>query len=170
MREFVVQQQRGQKREQQQQKARESGNQSDELGSDEEEILFTGRKTAATTAKPDKNTSSEKGAGKGIQLLPDTRMMLDTLGDDEHGASFKYVPLISGLRMLSEWLLTKVLNRRWLTHSISDYYGLDSKSVFFGNPARKVVYIGLKQVGSGPKRRAAPARQMLIPPPLWEMF
>ncbi|KAK1777103.1 R3H-associated N-terminal domain-containing protein [Copromyces sp. CBS 386.78] len=152
VREFVVQQQRGQnaaaKREQQQQKARDSGNQSDELGSDEEEILFTGRKTAAAAAKPVKNTSSENGTEKGIQLLPDTRMMLDTLGDDEHGASFK----------------------RWLTHSISDYYGLDSKSVLLENPARKVVYIGLKQVGNGPKRRAAPARQMLIPPPLWEMF
>ncbi|CCC11753.1 unnamed protein product [Sordaria macrospora k-hell] len=156
VREFVVQQQRGQnaaaKREQQQQKSRDSGSQGDELGSDEEEILFTGRKTAATAAAggkpPAKNASSERGTEKGIQLLPDTRMMLDTLGDDEHGASFK----------------------RWLTHSISDYYGLDSKSVFLGNPARKVVYIGLKQVGNGPKRRAAPARQMLIPPPLWEMF
>lgn len=161
VREFVVQQQRGQnaaaKREQQQQqKAREAENQSDELGSDEEEILFTGRKTtaAASTAagtggKPSvKHTSSEKGTEKGIQLLPDSRMVLDTLGDNESGASFK----------------------RWLTHSISDYYGLDSKSVTVGSPARRVVYISLKQVGNGPKRRAAPTRQMLIPPPLWEMF
>ncbi|KAK3502540.1 R3H-associated N-terminal domain-containing protein [Neurospora crassa] len=161
VREFLVQQQRGQntaaKREQQQQqqkqqKARDSGNQSDELGSDEEEILFTGRKTATAAAAggkpPIKNASSEKGTDKGIQLLPETRMVLDTLGDDESGASFK----------------------RWLTHSISDYYGLDSKSVTVGNPARRVVYIGLRQVGNGPKRRAAPTRQMLIPPPLWEMF
>ncbi|KAK3400036.1 R3H-associated N-terminal domain-containing protein [Sordaria brevicollis] len=160
VREFVVQQQRGAaKRDQQQQpqhKSRESGNQSDEIGSDEEEILFTGRKTAAAAAtaagskQSVKNTSSEKGAQNlnGIQLLPDSRMVLDTLGDNENGASFK----------------------RWLTHSISDYYGLDSKSVMVANPARKVVYIGLKQVGSGPKRRAAPTRQMLIPPPLWEMF
>ncbi|KAJ4385863.1 hypothetical protein N0V85_008036 [Neurospora sp. IMI 360204] len=157
VREFVVQQQRGhnaaaKKEQQQQQKARDSGNQSDELGSDEEEILFTGRKTSAAAAAggkpPVKNTSLDKGTEKGIQLLPDTKMVLDTLGDDESGASFK----------------------RWLTHSISDYYGLDSKSVTVGNPARRVVYIGLKQVGNGPKRRAAPTRQMLIPPPLWEMF
>lgn len=102
VREFVVQQQRGQnaaaKREQQQQKAREAGNQSDELGSDEEEILFTGRKTSAAAAAggkpPVKNTSLDKGTEKGIQLLPDTRMVLDTLGDDESGASFKYVHLI----------------------------------------------------------------------------
>lgn len=179
VREFVVQQQRGQnaaaKREQQQQKSRDSGSQGDELGSDEEEILFTGRKTAATAAAggkpPAKNASSERGTEKGIQLLPDTRMMLDTLGDDEHGASFKYVHLISRFLVpCKNGVTDNGIIRRWLTHSISDYYGLDSKSVFLGNPARKVVYIGLKQVGNGPKRRAAPARQMLIPPPLWEMF
>lgn len=122
VREFVVQQQRGQNaaakrgQQQQQQKTRESGNQSDELGSDEEEILFTGRKTAAAASvaaggkPPVKNTSPEKGTEKGIQLLPDSRMVLDTLGDNESGASFKYVDMIPGFVLLSEnCVLTKGL-------------------------------------------------------------
>ena len=29
--------------------------------------------------------------------------------------------------------------RRWITHSISDYYGLQSRSVLMGEPKRKVV-------------------------------
>lgn len=53
------------------------------------------------------------------------------------------------------------LYRRWLTHSISDYYGLDSKSVEMGTPAKKVVYIGIKQL-------QLPRRE--LPRPLWEMF
>jgi hypothetical protein len=38
------------------------------------------------------------------------------------------------------------LRRRWLTHSISDYYGLESRSVMLTNPSRKVVFVGLKKV------------------------
>ena len=60
-----------------------------------------------------------------------------------------------------EQVLTLGSIRRWLTHSISDYYGLDSRSVEVGTPAKKVVYIGIKQVQL-PKRE--------LPRPLWEMF
>ncbi|KAK3389325.1 R3H-associated N-terminal domain-containing protein [Podospora didyma] len=75
-------------------------------------------------------------------------MVMDTLGDDESGP-FK----------------------RWLTHSISDYYGLDSKSVMMGNPARRVVYVGVKLHRASTSSSAAshPVRHAL-PPPLWEMF
>jgi hypothetical protein len=55
--------------------------------------------------------------------------------------------------------------RRWLTHSISDYYGLDSRSVTLGNPPRRVLYVGLKDMSS----ERAPMFSRL-PPPLWEMF
>jgi len=48
-------------------------------------------------------------------------------------------------------------------HSISTYYGLDSKSVTLGTPAKRVVYVGVKQVA---RAHAHP----VLPPPLWEMF
>ncbi|KAI0132610.1 R3H-associated N-terminal domain-containing protein [Xylariales sp. AK1849] len=65
----------------------------------------------------------------------------DALGDDESGA-FK----------------------RWLTHSISDYYGLDSRSVLVGDPSRKIVYVGIKEMKTG----HVPIRADL-PRPLWEL-
>ncbi|KAI1876890.1 uncharacterized protein JN550_000962 [Neoarthrinium moseri] len=49
----------------------------------------------------------------------ETGMLFDALGEDDEKSAFK----------------------RWLTHSISDYYGLDSCSVFTGTPSRKVVYL-----------------------------
>ncbi|KAI1209026.1 uncharacterized protein F4807DRAFT_461145 [Annulohypoxylon truncatum] len=52
--------------------------------------------------------------------------------------------------------------RRWITHSISDYYGLNSRSVFIGNPKRKVVYVQMK-TGHAPPVRAD------LPRPLWEL-
>jgi hypothetical protein len=65
------------------------------------------------------------------------------------------------------WSLTKS-RRRWLTHSISDYYGLDSKSVMVGNPSRRVVYVGAKQ--KQPAARHKPPSRPVLPPPLWETF
>ncbi|KAK3324012.1 R3H-associated N-terminal domain-containing protein [Cercophora scortea] len=113
-------------------------NSSDEMDTEDEEIVYVGR-----------NGSMREGKGwkKARREVPDKEpeagMVLDTLGDDETGAF-----------------------RRWLTHSISDYYGLDSKSVEVGNPARRVVYVGVKQLNL---RHALPVRAAL-PPPLWEMF
>ena len=57
--------------------------------------------------------------------------------------------------------------RRYLTHSISEYYGLSSKSVTMGNPARRVVYIGVKK--SSRSKKGIPEKRVL-PPPLWEML
>ncbi|KAF3356762.1 hypothetical protein VdG1_06185 [Verticillium dahliae VDG1] len=73
----------------------------------------------------------------------ETGVVFDELGDDE-SASFK----------------------RWLTHSISDYYGLESRSVTTGTPARRVVYIGSKQLET--KHRGPNAIDDL-PRPLWEI-
>ncbi|KAI0176486.1 R3H-associated N-terminal domain-containing protein [Hypoxylon sp. FL1284] len=52
--------------------------------------------------------------------------------------------------------------RRWITHSISDYYGLNSRSVLMGDPERKVVYVEMK-TGHAPAVRAD------LPRPLWEL-
>lgn len=62
--------------------------------------------------------------------------------------------------------------RRWLTHAISAYYGLESRSVTTGAPARRVVYVGI----TGPAPVAAGARKPRerhfwtdLPRPLWEV-
>ncbi|RYP09271.1 hypothetical protein DL765_008496 [Monosporascus sp. GIB2] len=64
-------------------------------------------------------------------------LVLDDLGDDDESGAFK----------------------RWITHSISDYYGLQSYSVLVGNPKRKVVYVGVKTMQTG----HAPARHLVTP-------
>lgn len=37
-----------------------------------------------------------------------------------------------------------MLNSRWLVHSIAEYYGLSSRSVTVGDPARREAYVGIK--------------------------
>ncbi|KAH6659437.1 R3H-associated N-terminal domain-containing protein [Truncatella angustata] len=70
-------------------------------------------------------------------------MLLDLLGDDDESGAFK----------------------RWISHSISDYYGLDSRSILVGNPKRKVVYVGVKQMKTG----HAVGPLTTLPRPLWEL-
>ncbi|KAM0325948.1 hypothetical protein ACHAQA_007253 [Verticillium albo-atrum] len=111
------------------------------LDSEDEEIVFVGRKnqpSAAARAQGWKKATRDDGSG---QL--ETGVVFDELGDDE-SAPFK----------------------RWLTHSISDYYGLESRSVTMGTPARRVVYIGSKQLEG--KNRGLQASHDL-PRPLWEV-
>ncbi|KAK0636713.1 R3H-associated N-terminal domain-containing protein [Bombardia bombarda] len=137
---------------QQQQVVVEDRNSSDEMDTEDEEIVFVGRngtmregrgwnKTGAPAPAPvpvpekPKPAEREKLAG----------MLLDTSGDDDSGLS----------------------GERWLTHSISDYYGLDSKSVTVGNPARRVVYVGVKHLS---QLQHTPLIRSALPPPLWEMF
>ncbi|KAK0641748.1 R3H-associated N-terminal domain-containing protein [Cercophora newfieldiana] len=109
----------------------------DSSDTEDEEIVFVGRNGSMVDGKTFKRAQRvEKGKPA------ESGMVLDTTGDDESGA-FK----------------------RFLTHSISEYYGLSSKSITTGNPARRVVYIGVKQMG----QRHAPLIHVL-PPPLWEMF
>ncbi|KAI9677736.1 MAG: Dihydroorotate dehydrogenase (quinone), mitochondrial [Trizodia sp. TS-e1964] len=52
------------------------------------------------------------------------KLVFDSLADD-HGASFG----------------------RWLVHSIGSYYGLPTWSVTVGDPARRVAYVGIGEVG-----------------------
>ncbi|RYP51909.1 hypothetical protein DL768_002877 [Monosporascus sp. mg162] len=72
-------------------------------------------------------------------------LVLDDLGDDDESGAFK----------------------RWITHSISDYYGLQSYSVLVGNPKRKVVYVGVKTMKTG---HAPAVMRSDLPRPLWELY
>ncbi|KAK2000450.1 hypothetical protein LX36DRAFT_572198 [Colletotrichum falcatum] len=123
------------------------GDDSDAEGdSDDDEIVFVGRRqgTAANTAAAGTAGTGWKKARREVASEPvDTGMVFDALGADDEGASFK----------------------RWLTHSISDYYGLQSHSVTTGEPARKVVYVTLRD----PPASAAPKKRTALPRPLWEM-
>jgi hypothetical protein len=138
----------------------------EDSGTEDEEIVFVGRNGNMMDAK------TFKRAQRVVEQRPvENGMVLDTTtGDDESGA-FKYVspfptPLRSFLILLWRHVCDAHLSfRRFLTHSISEYYGLSSKSVTMGNPARRVVYIGVKQMGL----RHAPLIHAL-PPPLWEIF
>lgn len=106
---------------------------------DDEQIVFAGRKSGLRTQR-------QRGQWKmahrelGDQTV-DQGMVFDSFGDDE-SAAFK----------------------RWLTHSISDYYGLESTSVVLKNPSRKVVYVRIKQIY---QQTSPPLRQ--FPRPLWEL-
>ncbi|KAK4448473.1 R3H-associated N-terminal domain-containing protein [Podospora aff. communis PSN243] len=129
---------------------------------EDEEIVFVGRNGSmmdGKTFKKAQRVEKEKPVESG--------MVLDTTGDDESGA-FKYVSVFPGSFSPSDFepgCDAHELNRRFLTHSISEYYGLSSKSVTMGNPARRVVYIGIKHIG---QRHAPPFHA--LPPPLWEVF
>ena len=62
--------------------------------------------------------------------------------------------------------------RRWISHSISAYYGLQSHSVLVGDPQRKVVYVGIKAVktgGGGGRPPPPPGARADLPRPLWEL-
>ncbi|KAL2153628.1 hypothetical protein VTH82DRAFT_4783 [Thermothelomyces myriococcoides] len=108
--------------------------------SDEEKIVFMGRGA--------RRASDGKPWAQAQQGEEERGMMLEMEDDEKGGGAFK----------------------RWLTHSISDYYGLDSKSVMVGNPARRVIYVGVKQKQKQTAPRQRAPNRPLLPPPLWEMF
>ncbi|KAI1322298.1 hypothetical protein F5Y16DRAFT_386901 [Xylariaceae sp. FL0255] len=122
------------------------------MDSEDEEIVFVGRNGSMRDGKG-KKTSGDKA--KGVEAggwkkarreergtPQDEGMLFDACGDEDGGAF-----------------------RRWITHSISEYYGLQSRSVLMGNPKRKVVYVGVKDMKAG---RAFPPRKDL-PRPLWTL-
>ncbi|KAK2070552.1 hypothetical protein P8C59_005037 [Phyllachora maydis] len=112
---------------------------SDERDSEDDEIVFVGRNGGMY-----EGGRAWKQARRQVANKPaEAGMVLEASGDDE-SAAFK----------------------RWLTHSISDYYGLDSKSVTLTNPTRRVVYLGMTSLTS---RLSLPIFSQL-PPPLWQMF
>lgn len=110
----------------------------DDADSEEEEIVFAGR-TDAMRELQEKKNRWRKAHREKTRDHSDSGVVFDSFGDDD-SASFK----------------------RWLTHSISDYYGLASRSVTLANSSQKVVYVSLKQT-----KRAIPHLPKL-PRPLWE--
>ncbi|KKY38009.1 putative uv-damaged dna-binding protein [Diaporthe ampelina] len=125
----------------------------DESDESDDEVVFVGRKTAgsAPAGGPRGDTSSSSSSSccwksahrevRGDGPAVDRGMVFDSSPEDDDGSSaFK----------------------RWLTHSISDYYGLVSRSVTVGSPGRRCVYVGVRDVDL--KIRTA------LPRPLWELF
>ncbi|KAH7189366.1 R3H-associated N-terminal domain-containing protein [Fusarium flagelliforme] len=116
----------------------DSDSAADQMDSDDEEIVFVGRNGAMRELREKKATW--KHAHREVsQETVDSGMLFDSFGNDE-SAAFK----------------------RWLTHTISDYYGIQSRSVNLTNPTRRVVYVGLKtSQGTSPLRT--------LPRPMWEV-
>jgi hypothetical protein len=164
---------------------------SDETDSDDEEIVFVGRNGRMRDGKPWKPARRQlagpgQGQGQG-QGEAERGLVLEMEMEEEAGGggAFKCVFFVPPSPLSSQsplWyifysgpepLLTRS-HRRWLTHSISDYYGLDSKSVMVGTPARRVVYVGVKRKQAQTQAAAAARHNLssrpVLPPPLWEMF
>ncbi|RGP76261.1 r3h-associated protein [Fusarium sporotrichioides] len=116
----------------------ESDSAAEQMDSDDEEIVFVGRNGAMRELREKKATW--KHAHRQVsQETVDSGMLFDSFGNDE-SAAFK----------------------RWLAHTISDYYGIQSRSVNLTNPSRRVVYVGLKtSQGTLPPRT--------LPRPMWEV-
>lgn len=124
----------------------DAAEQEEEMDSEEEEIVFAGRSDAMRSLREKKQQQQQAGwrtVRREVEReTVDKGVVFDSFGDDE-SASFK----------------------RWLTHAISDYYGLASRSVLVGgSSSHKVVYVGLKQA-----RHMAPAALSRMPRPLWEL-
>ncbi|KAI2473593.1 R3H-associated N-terminal domain-containing protein [Annulohypoxylon bovei var. microspora] len=99
---------------------------------EDEEIVFVGRDGSMREGW---KKAKRETQGK----TEDEGMIFDALGNDTDSAF-----------------------RRWITHSISDYYGLNSRSILMGNPKRKVVYVQMKTGHETPV-------QADLPRPLWEL-
>ncbi|KAI1498901.1 R3H-associated N-terminal domain-containing protein [Biscogniauxia marginata] len=115
--------------------AKERPSEDEEDSTEDEEIVFVGRNGTMRDGWK-KARREDKGSTQ------DEGMVFDALGDEDGGAF-----------------------RRWITHSISDYYGLHSRSVLVGTPARKAVYVGVKELKTG----HAPQVRVELPRPLWEL-
>lgn len=118
-----------------------------EPDSEDEEIVFVGRNGAM---------SDERQKSKQDEVLEKDKLIFQSLVDD-HGAAFGYDGslLIDLGFVLTEWC------RRYLVHSIAQYYGLNTWSVTRGYPARREAYVGLD-----PKTRK-PSLTSELPRPLW---
>ncbi|KAL2190421.1 hypothetical protein L209DRAFT_178339 [Thermothelomyces heterothallicus CBS 203.75] len=132
----------------------ESGECESDTDSDDEEIVFVGR-----NARNARDGKSRKKAQRSVAQQHQQHQQHQQLGEEERGMVLEMDDEGGGGAF-----------KRWLTHSISDYYGLHSESVMVGNPARRVVYVGVKQKQKQAALRQKPPNRPLLPPPLWEMF
>lgn len=131
---------------------------------EEDEIVFVGRRSSGSSATW---RQAQQQRQKPPRQPVDGGIVFDELGDDRDG-SFKYVNPLSSVLLSSLLHLRTTLTpsrRRWLTHSISDYYGLASHSVTVDSPPRRVVYVTLHE-----EMRVPAGPQFLVPRPMWELF
>ncbi|KAJ6447155.1 uv-damaged DNA-binding protein [Purpureocillium lavendulum] len=112
----------------------------EDLDSEDEEIVFVGRKSAMRELKEKREARHRMARREVEHETVDSGVLFDSFGEGDN-AAFK----------------------RWLTHTISDYYGLASRSIVMPN-ACKVVYVGLHQT----HQRAKPPLGKL-PVPLWQL-
>ena len=122
-----------------------------EPDSEDDEIVFVGRSGAM---------SDEKRRSREAETLKKDKLIFQSLVDD-HGASFGYDQCIV-ICCLTTLLI--VLCRRYLVHSIGQYYGLKTWSITTGHPARREAYVGLKM---DPKTRRPSLTRTEMPRPLW---
>ena len=121
-----------------------------EPDSEDEEIVFVGRNGAM---------SDEKRRSKQEEVLEKDKLVFQSLVDD-HGAAFGYDKLckfLTNVRLM-------MIFRRYLVHSIGQYYGLKTWSITRGNPARREAYVGLK---TDPKTRRPSLTRSEMPRPLY---
>ncbi|KAG5979564.1 hypothetical protein E4U55_005026, partial [Claviceps digitariae] len=113
-----------------------------DMDSDDEEIVFVGRDGAMRELQ-EKKAARHRMARRGVSHEAlDSGVVFDSFGDGE-SAAFK----------------------RWLAHSISDYYGLASQSVTLARTSTRIVYVGLK-----PAQHALAVHTLNhLPRPLWEL-
>jgi hypothetical protein len=121
-----------------------------ELDSEDEEIVFVGRN--GTMSDEQRKTVEEE--------LEREKLVFDSLVDDT-GASFGYIFLVMEFRNVL------IRYRRWLVHSIAVYYGLTSRSITVGDPARREAYVGIKEMKTG---RSLSTVHGELPRPLWGMI
>ncbi|KAG6013034.1 hypothetical protein E4U54_007161 [Claviceps lovelessii] len=113
-----------------------------DMDSDDEEIVFVGRDGAMRELQEKKAARHRLARRDGSHEMFDSGVMFDSFGDGE-SAAFK----------------------RWLAHSISDYYGLASQSVTLARTSTRIVYIGLKRA----QHTSAVHVLNRLPRPLWEL-
>lgn len=101
----------------------------DMADSEDEEIVFVGRNVG-------KGESTKRAHRDVKDRTVDSGVLFDELGDDANGA-FK----------------------RFLIHSLGEYYGLSSLSTTIGQPPKRTVYVGVKE--------KVPIQ---LPRPMWELF
>ncbi|CAK7222645.1 hypothetical protein SCUCBS95973_004914 [Sporothrix curviconia] len=105
---------------------------------DDDELVFVGR---CTLARKRAKAELKQALREANAMSADNGILFDSLGDGETGA-FK----------------------RWIAHSLSDYYGLTSRSTNT-DASKRVVCVSMRdeaiRAGAGP---------ILIPRPMWELF
>ncbi|KAG6004033.1 hypothetical protein E4U21_001429 [Claviceps maximensis] len=113
-----------------------------DVDSDDEEIVFVGRDGAMRELREKKAARHRMAWNQVSHETVDSGVVFDSFGDEE-SAAFK----------------------RWLAHSISDYYGLASQSVTLARTSTRIVYVGLK------RSQLTSAVHVLnhLPRPLWEL-